>query len=362
MNLLNRRQWLALSGGTALAARPRTKVSLKGDQFFINGRPTYEGREWRGLKVQGLLMNTRMVQGIYDDENPDTVSRWAYPDTKKWDAERNTREFLAAMPEWKRHGVLSFDICLQGGSPQGYSKEQPWLNSAIATDGSLKPAYMGRLKRILDRADELAMVPIVCIFYFGQDEHLKGDDAVRRAVRETAQWLKRQGYRNILLEIANECDNNGYQQPLIKPDRIPELIEEARRIIDCPISASFNGGRIPHDKVVHVADYILLHGNGVKDPNRIATMVDQVRALPSYRNQPILFNEDDHFDFDKPYSADGPLPNNFMAAVSRYASWGYFDPGKSDYSDGYQCPPVNWGLNTDRKKGFFGLAKEVTGF
>jgi hypothetical protein len=69
---------------------------------------------------------------------------------------------------------------------------------------------------------------------------------------------------------------------------------------------------------------------------------------------PILFNEDDHFDFDKPV-------NNMMQAISEYASWGYFDPGKSDYVDGYQCPPVNWGINTERKKAFFGLLKEVTG-
>ncbi len=69
---------------------------------------------------------------------------------------------------------------------------------------------------------------------------------------------------------------------------------------------------------------------------------------------PILFNEDDHFDFDR--------PDNMMAAVSEYASWGYFDPGASDYSDGYQCPPVHWGLNTERKKGFFNLLREVTGY
>jgi hypothetical protein len=69
---------------------------------------------------------------------------------------------------------------------------------------------------------------------------------------------------------------------------------------------------------------------------------------------PILFNEDDHFDFEKPV-------NNMLKALESYASWGYFDPGKSDYSDGYQCPPVNWGISTDRKRAFFNLLKEVTG-
>src|SRR5688572_20290234 len=75
-----------------------TTVEIRGDRFFINGKPTYEGRSFDGKRVEGLLMNSRMVQGIFDDRNPETVGRWAYPDTGKWDAERNTREFLAAMP------------------------------------------------------------------------------------------------------------------------------------------------------------------------------------------------------------------------------------------------------------------------
>ena len=82
-------------------------------------------------------------------------------------------------------------------------------------------------------------------------------------------------------------------------------------------------------------------------------MVAKARALPAYRPMPILFNEDDHFDFEQPL-------NNFTAALSVYASWGYFDPGQSNYIDGYQCPPVNWGINTDRKRAFFRLVREVT--
>ncbi len=76
--------------------------------------------------------------------------------------------------------------------------------------------------------------------------------------------------------------------------------------------------------------------------------------MPGYRPMPILFNEDDHFDFDKPW-------NNFVAALSEYCSWGYFDPGRNDYADGYQSPPVQWGLNTERKQGFFRLLREITG-
>src|SRR4051812_35545621 len=87
-----------------------TTVSIVEDAFHIDGQPTYKGRSWNGHKIEGLLMNSRMVQGIFDDANTNTVTRWAYPDTKKWDADRNTREFIAAMPEWKKHGLLSFTI------------------------------------------------------------------------------------------------------------------------------------------------------------------------------------------------------------------------------------------------------------
>jgi hypothetical protein len=29
---------------------------------------------------------------------------------------------------------------------------------------------------------------------------------------------------------------------------------------------------------------------------------------------------------------------------------------------GYQSVPVDWGINSDRKKGFFKLLKEITGY
>jgi hypothetical protein len=110
---------IMVATAVAALAQPRTQVTIEGEQFHLNGRPTYEGRTWKGKKIEGLLMNSRMVQGVFDDLNPATVSQWAYADTGRWDAERNTREFLAAMPEWRRHGLLAFTINFQGGSPQG---------------------------------------------------------------------------------------------------------------------------------------------------------------------------------------------------------------------------------------------------
>ena len=77
---------LMILGLTAMGFLPKkqkTVVSIQHDEFYINGRPTYEGRYWKGNKIQGLLINSRMVQGIFDDLNPETRQLFVYPDTKK---------------------------------------------------------------------------------------------------------------------------------------------------------------------------------------------------------------------------------------------------------------------------------------
>jgi hypothetical protein len=334
-----------------------TLVSIAGDEFYMNGRPTYEGRIWRGHRIQGLLINARLVQGIFDDRNPDTIKRWAYPDSSRWDPERNTREFIAAIPVWRSHGLLAFTINLQGGSPEGYSKEQPWHNSGIEADGSLRPDYLNRLERILDRADELGMAVILGYFYFGQDERLKDEAAVIRAADNITGWLLNRGYRHVLVEVNNEC-NVRYDHEILKPGRVHELIlrvrnagHNGRRLL---AGTSYGGGTIPKENVVRASDFLLIHGNGVSKPERIAEMVRETRSVPGFHGQPILFNEDDHFDFDQPV-------NNFISAISEHASWGYFDPGKNNYLEGYQSPPVQWYPNTPRKRDFFRLAAEITG-
>jgi len=360
---MRRRSFLKIAGAVpALAVAspaPRTEISIRGEQFLINGKPTYAARTYKGMQIEGLLMNVRAVQAIFDDLNAETRSKWAYPDTKKWDPERNVSEFLAALPEWRRHGVLAFTVNLQGGSPEGYSKAQPWENTAIDPEGNLRPAYMNRLARVLERADDLGMVAIVGYFYFGQDQRVKDEAAVRRAVTNATNWLLDTGRSNILVEIDNECNVAAYDHEILKPARVHELIEQAkgmtrggRRLL---VGTSYGGGAPAQANVVKASDFLLLHGNGPDDPERIRKMIQTSRKTATWRPMPVLINEDDHFRFE---DADSHL----MTALSEHVSWGYFDPGKSDYADGHQCPPVNWGIRSSaRKEQFFTRLKEITG-
>ena len=372
----------------------KTAVSIQGEAWLINDKLTYAGQSFQDWRIEGLLLNSRMVNAIFDDENEHTRFLWCYPDTNRWDPARNTQECLAAMPAYRAHGLLGMTLNLQGGAPSGYYREpefraylaargvaitdeqlwagvpsplsQPWHNSAFDATGQLKQPYLDRLTQILDQADELGMVIILGLFYQGQDERLRDEAAVRHAVDAACQWVLAHGYTNVVIEINNEC-NTRYEHTILQPAQVHELIAQAKAITNngrrLLVGTSYGGGGwIPSAAVAAVSDFLLVHGNGITDPREIANVVDRTRALATYTPKPILFNEDDHFDFDQP-------ANNFTAALSRYASWGYFDPGEGaggqvafgNYRDGYQLVPAHWGINTARKRAFFDFLKEVSG-
>jgi hypothetical protein len=348
----------------------KTEVSIKGSQFLINGIPTYQGVTWKNpdgkiIPMQGLLMNSRMVQGIFDDLNPETRGRWAYKDTGNWDPERNTDEFTAAMASWRSHGLLAFTINLQGGSPEGYSKSQPWINSAFDPEGNLRAPYMNRLARILRRADELGMVAIVGYFYFGQDQHLRDEAAVRNAVAQATRWLLENDWRNVLVEVNNET-NVGYDHDILKPGRVHELIVQVtstklngRRLL---ASTSYGGGTVPGEKVIAASDFVLLHGNGVRDPKRMLKLIRDTRERIGPNPKPILNNEDDR-PWRDAHQGFGLQGNNLIVSIENGVSWGYFDFRQQGepFEEGFQSVPVDWSIGSTRKKQFFGLLKTVTG-
>ncbi len=180
------------------------------------------------------------------------------------------------------------------------------------------------------------------------------------AVDNITNWILDNDYQNILIEINNESRpvGKGYEHEILCHDRVPELIQRVQDLSNNKllVSTSFNGNVVPTPKIAEVSDFILIHGNGVDDPNRIIEMVEETRQLEGYTPKPIVFNEDDHFDFDKPL-------NNLVAATSAYASWGYFDfrMDGEGFDAGFQSVPVNWAISSDRKRAFFNKIKEITG-
>ena len=69
-------------------------------------RAHVQGHHGRGVSMQGLLPNARMVNAIWDDDNAGTRHLWAYPDTGRWNASRHTDEFVQNLPT-TAHGPSS---------------------------------------------------------------------------------------------------------------------------------------------------------------------------------------------------------------------------------------------------------------
>lgn len=341
-------------------------VSIADGRFRIDGKPTYAGRMWKGHRIEGMLMNSRMANAIADDENPETRGAWSYADGP-WDAERSTRAFIAALPAYRAHGLLATCLNLSGGSPQGYSWNQPWKICGFNPDGSIKQAWASRLESVIKASAAQGMVVILGLFYGKQSGTFKDENAVKAAVTNTVDWLLQKNATNVLLEIGNEVDlENVWAYPIIAAERCHELIELAqkRSAGKILVSTSLIGMHTPPEPIVAKSDFLLPHGNRVYGPeghyqpapHGIRLQMANWRASPAYRGQPLVYNEDDHFEFDKP-------DNHFVAAVESGASWGYFDyrMSRERFEDGFQSLPVDWTISSKRKRAFFGLLKEITG-
>jgi hypothetical protein len=282
-----------------------------------------------------------------------------YPDTGRWDPERNVREFIAALPEWRQHGIGAVTVNFQGGRPirgawQGEKRShQPHHNSAFAPDGSLKGDYTKRMRRALEALDAHGMVAIVGYFYFGQAWRLRDERAVLRATDAATEWLLQTGHGSLLVEVANETAQ-WYTHPMLRPARIHELVRRVKGITldgrSLAASASLPGGAMPTDELTAACDFLLPHGNG-QSPQDHRSLVNRIRDREPYRRdpKPIIFNE---------ANTDVECLD---AAWQSGASWGYHDGGANDYDHGFQSPPVNWSLNTPQKRAFARRVAEVTG-
>jgi hypothetical protein len=60
-----------------------TTVAINGTKFLVNGEPTHSTRTYRGWLIEGILLNSRMANGVWNDDNPLTRGLWTYPDTGK---------------------------------------------------------------------------------------------------------------------------------------------------------------------------------------------------------------------------------------------------------------------------------------
>lgn len=90
-------------------------------------------------------------------------------------------------------------------------------------------------------------------------------------------------------------------------------------------------------------------------------LIETTRKLIGDQIKPIVNNEDDR-PWRDAHQGFGETGKNMIACVENGVSWGYFDFRQKGESleQGFQNPPVDWRINSERKKQFFELLRKIT--
>ncbi len=310
-----------------------TQLSIDGEKFLINGMLTYAELPNSPAATHGLLMNARFIQGVFDDRAD--RERFARFGRETFDPDKHTDELIAALPEWYAHGLRAITVGLQGGGPVFTIDDWSSIdNNPYSEDGlSFDPAYEARLHRLLKAADEIGMVVIVSLFYQAQIHRLRDGKAVRNAIKTACGILKKGGYTNVIIEVANEYEIAGFlAYPIISSHQgMASLIDLARESSGgMPTGSSLMGGAT-NEEVARASDVILIHANNCTR-QEYYNMIQKVRGWK--QNKPIVCNE------------DSPCIGMIEVAYKTATSWGYYNNLTK------QEPPADWGI-TEGEDTFF---------
>jgi hypothetical protein len=301
----------------------KTKLTIDKRKFLINGRLTYSEYPNCKEKYKGLLMNARFIQGVFDDKNDRTrFNRF----NKIFSPNNNTDELIKALPQWYEKGLRAITVGFQGGGTCNTIDKFTINNNPFSSNGKdIDVDYLDRMDRIIRACDELSMIVIVNLFYGSNVIYFEDDNAIANATKTASNWLRDQGYQNIIIEIANEQNTPDFIiTPIIHdPLQCVKLIKIAQRESGgMPVGCTPSGGRNNLNKdIAQASDVILIHGN---DQIR-QVYYDQIQMSKSIKpERPVLCNE------------DGQSLLNLGVSFENEVSWGYYNNLTK------QEPPTSW--------------------
>ena len=144
----------------------RTRLSIDGARFRINGSITYPSQT-----AEGRLMNVRMVNSVFED-----------PGRPSFDPSANTDELVGADAGVRRRWACAPSPSRSRVGIPG--TRGPGIPLSWRT-ARLKSGYLARVARVIERADALGAVVVLSLFYQRQDQRLDGraGDSRRRRQR-----------------------------------------------------------------------------------------------------------------------------------------------------------------------------------
>ena len=257
------------------------------DRFYVRSGPTsewrqtYTGGSFRG-KVRGSLALVRVTQAVFDDE-------WLTE--RSFDPGANTDRVIESLDAYKQHGVAGVVVGLQGGNP-GYAGESNGVErgvsadlgekagalvSAYNPDGSLKSAWMARLDRLIEAADQRGLIVCLVLFQQDQDEVLESPEAIVAAASNVGRHLIERDARNVIVDVADAWDEpeGRWDHRRFVPRYVEFLIRAVREqfqdaSFSLPIGASSGSGMLYPMSLARLCDLVLLQGDGRTPADKLA--------------------------------------------------------------------------------------------
>lgn len=291
----------------------KTSVSIDGDKWYINEKIINSG-----TLTEGLLMNVRMVNSVFDDSGQELSKL-----TDGFDPEANTTSFIEKIPEYTSNGVNAFTVSLQGGMP-GFEGA---VNTAFNSDGSLKIDYLNRVERIIRSCDANNAAIILSLFYQRQHSHdsaLSDKESILKALENVVDWIHQKKFTNVVLEVSNEYRHGGFKNwPagdwLMSETGQIELMSLAKKLNpELLVSTSGMGNGMYHEDLANTADFLLIHFNTTS----LDLYESRISDLKKF-GKPIVSNEDDKL------GVEGAAA--LALAVKNGSSWGYMGLLRNQY-------------------------------
>ena len=232
---------------------------------------------------------------------------------------------------------------------------------------------MARLKRILDRARQLDMVPIVNYFYQGGQDRIR-EDALSAAVDNATFWLLEQGYDGLIIDVVNECDIARYR-PALHLSGVHELVYRVKDDVDLFsarlgqsrrffVGASFTGRFSQAEQLINLptqfiqaVDLLMPHGNlrtSSQMRDAIIALRERVVQVTS-RVLPIVYNEDIQTSPESEGADNGGDLAHLGVCLDAHVSWGNLIRSHQ------RVPCEDWVQGSDVQREWFDRASALAG-
>ncbi len=290
-----------------------TTVSIIEDKWYFNDQIVNPGSP-----VEGLLMNVRMVNSVFEDRGPELKKL-----ANDFDPDVITESFIEKIPEYASSGVNAFTISLQGGMP-GFEGA---INTAFNADGSLRDEYLQRVEKVIRAADVNNTAIILSLFYQRQHSHfsaLTGKESIMNALENSVDWITEKGFTNVVLEVSNEYRHGGFRnwpdsEWLMSEEGQVELIRLAKQLNpELLVSTSGMGNGRFHEDLARASDFLLIHFNTTS----LDLYESRINDLKKY-GKPIVCNEDDKLGLEGAAA--------LAIAVMNGSGWGYMGMLRNQY-------------------------------